>query len=71
MLEEGGDRKIHKEDRKLKWRSWGGCGKIILEFCLYFDEWKCCFKQIANTSPDYWTHGIGIMLLDRQFSNYL
>ena len=33
-----GDRKIHKEDRKLKWRSWGGCGKIMLEFCLYFDE---------------------------------
>lgn len=44
MLGEGGDGKIHKEGRKLLWRSWANCGKIILGFCLYFDEWKCCFK---------------------------
>ena len=44
MLGEEGDKKIRKEERKLMWRSWADCGKVILGFCLYFDEWKCCFK---------------------------
>lgn len=44
MLGEGDDGRIHKEDRKLMWRSWADCGKIILGFCLCFDEWKYYFK---------------------------
>ena len=26
------------------WRIHENCGKIILGFCLYFDEWECYFK---------------------------
>lgn len=36
--------KIHKIERQLMWRIHENCGKIILGFCLYFDEWECYFK---------------------------
>ena len=45
---------------------------IILVFLVIITNLdNAILSKIANTSPDYWTHRIGIMLLDRQFSNYL
>ena len=53
----------------------GGVGLIVVklfwDFVFISMNGNATLSKISNTSPDYWTHRIGIMLLDRQFSNYL
>ena len=53
----------------------GGVGLIVVklfwEFVFILMNGNSILSKISNTSPDYWTHRIGIMLLNRQFSKCL
>ena len=45
--------------------------KLFWDFVFISMNGNAILSNITNMSPDYWTYIICIMLLDRQFSNYL
>lgn len=69
------ERKVMEKFTKKEENYCGEVGLIVVvltwNFVFISMNGNAILSKIANTSPDYWTHRIGIMLLDRQFSNYL